>query len=429
MPSRGKARPVGSTFAALSERGFGRYLSGQFSSSAGTWMQRVAQDWLVLDLTDGSGVAVAVTTSLQFLPYLASPWSGVLADRISRRTILMCSQAVGLLISLGMGVAVATSHAMVLLVYVAALVSGMAAALDGPARLAIIGDIVPSAHLVNGVGLNAMAFNLARIVGPALAGLLIAFTGMMFVFAAIAGLFLLALIVFASLPRTRPQVGIQDRATFRQGIHLLRASPEIAVALAFVFVVSSFGLYFHLTTALISREVFGGGAATFGIMSTLIAVGAMTGALTIGRRPTVNLATVSIAALVFGIVEITAGLMPTLATYGAMLILCGAGALVFSTAAQSFVQLRSPSDVRGRMMGIYTLVFYAGHPVGAPIVGWVSDRLGPRFTLIGAGLCVLAGTAIVTVIWISLGRDRIRGLGPRTGINGSVDRNRRRWEP
>lgn len=394
---------MGTTFAALADRGFARYLTGQFLGSTGTWMQRVAQDWLVLDVTGGSGVAVGITTALQFLPYLASPWAGLLADRAPRRIILMASQACVLTMSIAMTAAIATGHAPVAAVYLAALVTGIAAALDSPARMAVTADIVAKEHLVNAVSLNATAFHLARIVGPALAGILIATLGMVMVFVVIAVAFLLALLSFAGLPRARLRHG-QDGGppTMSEALAFLREHHELVVALGIVLVVSGVGMYFQLTTALMTRNVLGGNASTFGVMSSLLAVGAVAGALTTGRRPTVSLRTVVGAALAFAGVELMAGLMPTQATYGVMLVLCGAAALTFMTSAQSYVQLRSPTEVRGRMMGLYTVVFYAAHPLGAPLLGLVSDRFGPRMTLIGPGAVVAVG--VVTLVAVSAHR-------------------------
>jgi len=397
------------TFKALSHPQYRRYLIAQLSTGIGFWMMRLAQDWIVLDLTGGSGIAVGIATALQFIPFLiVTPWAGVLADRFSRRTLMIVAH-VGLTLSaLALLVAVLTGTASVPVLFALAAFTGAMAALDQPARQAMVGELVGEDHLVNAVALNAVAFNLARISGPAIAGILIAGTGIPVVIGAIAAMFAIALGALTSLHVIRPvhRAG-QPRPTFAQGWAFLRSRPDLVFILGLVFGVAMFGLNFQLTTALMTTQEFGGDAASLGILSTFLALGSLVGSLLAARRIVVRLRLVVGSAVAFSTATLIAGMMPTWGLFGLALPFAGLTAMTFTTAAQSYLQLGTPDHLRGRVMGIYAMLFFAGTPVGAPLIGWLSDLFGPRVGLIGGGIGALLTVAVMTA-WLMRHRARNR---------------------
>lgn len=404
------------TFAALSLPTYRRYLLAQFGASTALWSQRLAQDWLVLQLSGGSGVAVGIVTALQFIPFLiVTPFAGLLADRISRRRLIVSVQAGLVILSLLMALMVWTDTVTMTWIYAFALVSGIAAATDTPARQAMLGDIVGQDRLVNAVALNSVTFNLARIGGPAIGGLLILLLGNAPVFAITAGLFAVAMWAIWSLriPSVRRPAS-SSAPTLREGIAFVRSDPTIMFCLAAIGVVATFGLNFQLTTGLMSTVEFGGTAASFGVLTTFLSVGSLIGSLLAARRTAIRIRLVAGAALAFSAATALAGVMPTWWTYAVWLPLCGLTAMTFTTATQSYVQVRTPAHLRGRVMGFYTMLFFAGTPIGAPLIGWLADSFGPRFGLIGGGLLSLVGAALLAVVLVRRRRSDASARGTQT---------------
>ena len=393
------------TFASLKVPDYRRYIGAQLGANMGLWMQRVAQDWLVLQITDSSGVAIGFVTALQFLPFLfVAPWAGVLADRISRQVVLVFTQSLLIALSIAMAVLVVTDSITTTWIYVFALLSGVAAAIDSPARQAILGDVVGQENLVNGVALNSVAFNISRILGPAIAGVLIALWGTSEVFVITAILFGLSLVLLAKMksithPRDHAIVRGNTKPTLGQGLRFVGSDSTMLFCMLAVFIVATFNLNFQLTTALMSTVEFGGDAAAFGILTTILSMGSLLGSLLAARRKNVRIRLVVAAAVILGLASALTGIMPTRLTYALALPLCGLFAMTFTTSVQSYVQVRTPAHMRGRVMGIYTVVFFAGTPVGAPLIGWASDHLGPRIGLIGGGALSVVGILIL-VMWL-----------------------------
>jgi MFS family permease len=388
-------------FRALGVRNYRLYFTGQVLSNAGTWMQRVAQDWLVLDISGSSAVALGITTGLQFLPFLLfSLWGGTLADRVDRRRLLMWTQGIMGLLALGLGVMTIRGGATVGSVYVFAFLLGCAAAADNPARQAFVHEIVGREVMPNAIALNSASFNLARLVGPALAGVLVAVVGSGWVFVVNAFTFIVTIgaLALMHVDELHPQVREEGKVRLRAGLSYVRRRRELLLVLALAFGVATFGLNYQMTMALMARQQFELGAEAFGIMSTFLALGALGGSLVAARRKVVPLRLVTASALVFGVVEFGVGFAPTYVAMLAVLPLAGALAMTFTTSAQSFLQLHSAGWVRGRVMGIYTLLFFGGTPIGAPVIGWAADRFGPRSGLIGGGL----GTVLFTVAAIGI---------------------------
>lgn len=397
------------TFRSLRVRNYRLFATGQVVSLSGTWGQRVAQDWLVLELSGSSGVALGIVTGLQFLPVLLfSLWGGLLADRYDKRRLLIAVQVVMGLLALALGLLDVTGAVELWHVYALAFGLGMAAAVDTPVRQAFVVEMVGPEDLPNAVSLNSATFNSARIVGPALAGLAIAAVGTGWVFLANAVTYV-AVVTGLARMRTaelRPSRRV-DRAKgqTREGLRYVRERPTLLATMLLVLVIGTFGLNFQITMALVARQVFDRGAASFGLLTSMLAVGSLIGALLSARRtgppPVRRLFT---AAVVFGLLEVCVGLAPTFETMALLLVPTGVAVLTFTTAANATVQLGSDPEVRGRVMALYVLVFLGGTPFGAPLIGAVAEAFGPRSSLlVGGTVSVLASIGLA--LWLSRARD------------------------
>jgi MFS family permease len=399
---------VRSTFRALAIRNYRMFAAGGLVSNVGTWMQRVAQDWLILALT-GSAGALGITTGLQFLPMLLlSPYAGVIADRFPKRRVLLVTQtAMGATAGV-LGLLAITGWVQAWHVYLLAFVFGTGAAFDAPARTAFVNEMVGREHVANAVGLNSASFNLARILGPAAAGVLIAAMGSG-VFATGWVILLNALsygAVVASLKAIRrseltsPKPVARTKGMIREGWRYVRRRPDIMLVLTVVFVTGTFGLNFQMTTAIMATQVYGKGASEYGVLGSIMAVGSLTGALIAARRRAPRQRLVVGAAICFAVVEMVAGLMPTYLTFALVLPLCGLTALTVITAANAFVQMATAPYIRGRVMALYMTIFMGGTPLGAPVLGWVAEAFGGRWTLVGGGALTLLGTLLATLLFM-----------------------------
>jgi MFS family permease len=405
--------PGTGSFRALRVRNFRIYASANLVSLTGTWMQRIGQDWLVLQLSGDSGVALGLITALQFGPtLLLSMYGGVLADRYDKRRMLLITQALMGLLALVLAVLVATGG--VALWHVFALAGGLGAvsAVDAPVRQAFVSEMVGPGLLANAVSLNSAIFNGARLVGPALAGLLIGAasgnTAPAFFVNAASFAFTIAALAGMRAGELQPSAPVaRAKGQLRAGLSYTWAHPDLVLAMGLAFVVGTFGFNYQVTIALMAREVFGLGAEAFGLLSTAFAVGSLTGALLSTRRivrPRQRFLIISAAA--FGLLTVVAGLMPGYVSFAVMLVPTGAAALVFSVANNSFVQLGVDPQMRGRVMALYFMCFMGGTPVGAPLIGWISEHLGAPWGLIlGGSVCVVAGLGAAA--WLARGR-RVR---------------------
>ncbi|MCA0144649.1 MFS transporter [Blastococcus sp. LR1] len=386
-------------FRALRVRNYRRYASANLLSLTGTWMQRIGQDWLVLQLSDDSGIALGLITALQFGPsLLLSMYGGVLADRYPKRRLLLMTQVLMGLLSLVLGVLVATEAVELWHVFVLAGGLGAVSAVDAPVRQAFVSEMVGPALLTNAVSLNSTIFNGARLVGPALAGLLIAAAGgdtaPAFFLNAVSFAFTITALAGMRTEELRPSKPVaRGRGQLREGLAYTWAHPDLVLAMALAFVLGTFGFNYQVTIALMARETFDLGAEAFGLLSTFFAVGSLSGALLSTRRSVRPRQRFLVgSAVVFGLFTVVAGLMPTYASFALLLIPTGAAALVFSVATNSFVQLGVDPQMRGRVMALYFMCFMGGTPVGAPLVGWISEHLGAPWGLIlGGAVCVVAG--------------------------------------
>jgi MFS family permease len=397
------------TFRSLHNPNYRRYAAGGVVSNTGTWMQRIAQDWLVLQLTAYSGTAIGITTGLQFLPFLLlSPVAGLVADRIPKRRLLQLTNLGMALPALVLGLLAVTGAAQIWHVYVLALVLGVASAFDAPARQSFVSELVDADDLTNAVGLNSASFNAARLVGPAVAGLLIAALGggvvaTGWVILANAVSYAAPILTLRSLDqRTLHSAELVQRepGQIRAGVRYVLGRPDLMVVMGIVFFAGTFGLNFQLTSALMATEVFGKGATEYGLLGTFLAVGSLTGSLVAARRTRVGLRLVVGAALAFAGLEVVAALMPTYLTFALMTPLLGLAALTMITAANTFVQLRTDAGMRGRVMALYMMIFIGGTPLGAPLIGWIGEVAGARWTLLVGGVATALGVLLSSAVYL-----------------------------
>jgi Arabinose efflux permease len=389
-------------FSSLGVRNYRLWFGGALVSNTGAWMQRIAQDWLVLtQLTDDDATAVGITVALNFAPQLLLvPITGVVADRFNRRTILFLTQISMALLGLGLGILTLTGVVQLWMVFGFALALGIVSAFDAPVRQAFVSELVPADKLTNAVSLNAAAFNGARLVGPAVAGLLVAAVGSGWVFIINAASFVGVLGALALLRTAdfqsfkRPPRG----NALRDGVRYVRKRPDIILVFVMVFLMGTFGFNFSVYLATMARIEFDRDASVFGVLSSVLAVGSLAGALLAARRERPRLRTIAIAGLGFGLSLGAAALAPNIYVFGAILVTTGFCSLTMVTTANAYVQTTTRPSMRGRVMALYLAIFLGGTPLGAPIVGFVADVLGPRWAL---GVGCLAGvlTGVIAAVF------------------------------
>jgi MFS family permease len=398
-------------FQSLKVRNYRLFASGQVVSLTGTWMQRVAQDWLVLDLSHNSGTAVGITTGLQFAPVLlVGMYGGVIADRYNKRRVLVMTQIAAGLLALALGLLDLSGAAQLWQVYALAFGLGIATAVDSPTRQAFVTELVGPSLLPNAVSLNSATFNTARVLGPAAAGLLIASIGTAWVFLINAASF--AAVIGCLLAMRERDLFVGKRAArrkgaIREGFVYVRQRPELVAIIGLVGVVGTLGFNFQLTSALLTKNTFHHGASSYGLISAVYAFGSLLGALASakrGRRARRRI--VFVAAAAYGVIEILAGLMPTYWSFFALLVPFGFATLTFSTAANTTVQLSASPSMRGRVMALYLIVFMGGTPIGAPFIGWIAEVAGPRWSLITGGVAS-ASAAVVAALYLAR-RERLQ---------------------
>jgi MFS family permease len=393
------------TFRSLRVRNYRLFATGQVVSLSGTWAQRVAQDWLVLELSGNSGVALGIVTGLQFLPVLLfGLYGGVLADRYDKRRLLVGAQVVMGVLALVLALLDLSGLVALWHVYLLAALLGFAGVVDTPVRQAFVSELVGPEDLTNAVSLNSATFNTSRIVGPALAGVAIGSVGTGWVFLANAVSYV-AVVAGLSAMRSselRPSGRVaRAKGQTREGLAYVRSRPDLLVPIVLVGVVGMFGLNFQITLALIAKEVFGKGADAYGLLLSCLALGSLVGALASARRsgPPRSRRLFG-AALAFGLLEILAGLAPSYEVMALLLVPTGMAVLTFTTTANSTVQLGADPALRGRVMALYVLVFLGGTPIGAPLIGGLAELLGPRSSLLlGGGVTALS--AVVAALWLA----------------------------
>lgn len=387
-----------STFAAFSVRNYQLFAGSQILSNTGAWMLRVTQDWLVLQLTH-SPTAVGITLAMQFAPtLLLGLYGGMVADRYPRRTLLLLTQSLGFTLATSMAVLSLTGHLTVARVDAIALAYGLVVVVDNPTRQAFVGEIVGTTLIRNAVSLNATIFQLGGMVGPAVAGLLIAGVGVGWSFAINAATYLPVLISLALIDTSKliPYASVvRAKGQLREGLHYIHERPSVLWLIVLVGVVGSIGLNMPIILTTYSTTVFHVGPVGYGLMNAMLALGSVCGALLSARRVSMRLRWVVAAAGIFGTLQAVAALAPSPSTYAVLLIAVGAASLTFTTGANTSIQLATDSAMRGRVMGVYLLVLLGGTPLGGPLVGFITAQAGPRFGMLTCGLAPAVAAVLV----------------------------------
>jgi MFS family permease len=398
--------PAASTFRSLRSFNFRLWTAGALVSNVGTWMQRVAQDWLVLtQLTHHDASALGIVIGLQFAPLLLLlPWTGLAADRLNQRKLLMVTQATMGVLALIQGALTIAGVIQLWHVYVLAFLTGAAAALDAPVRQTFVAEMVGDADLPNAVALNSTSFNAAQTIGPAVAGLLIAGVGIGWAFV-LNGLSFAAILISMSFYRL-PELHKSARAHpttsgFLEGLRYVWRRPDLRAILLMLFLVGTFGLNFPIFIATMAVNVFHSDARAFGFLSSLMAMGTVTGALFAASRQKQSLASLMAGAGVFGLGCTLAALAPGYWWFAVALAVSGAAALTFANGTNSMMQLSTEPAMRGRVMALRVAIALGGTPIGAPITGWVANHFGPRWSL---GIGAAAGFAAALVAVYALAR-------------------------
>jgi MFS family permease len=402
-----------STFAALRVPNFRIYLGAHAVASTGTWIQNIALEWLVLELT-GSPTAVGITMACQFLPMLfIGMYGGLIADRYPKRAVLMLTQTLNGLLSAALAVLTITGQVRVEHVYLFALAAGLVFVVDNPARQVFVNEVVPQQYVRNAIALNAAVFQTSRLVGPAVAGVMIATVGTGWAFAANALSYvapLVGLMVIRSAALLPAPALERAPGQMRSALRYVAARPHVAWTIVLVGVIGTFGLKFPVVLTVIAADTFAGGAQLYGLFNVVLAVGSVVGALVAGARPQSRLRTLVLAAAGFGAAQFAAALAPGLGTFLAALVVMGVVNLAFQAMANSSVQSWVAPEVRGRVMGLYMLAFVGGTPLGGPLVGWITAAFGGRVGMAFCGLVPLLAALVVAVV---LAR-HVRAAAPRT---------------
>ncbi|MBC2874858.1 MULTISPECIES: MFS transporter [Streptomyces] len=398
----------GGMFSSLRIRNYRLFAAGQVVSNTGTWMQRIAQDWLVLGLT-GSSAAVGITTALQFLPMLfLGLYGGVIADRCPKRLLLLVTQAASGLTGLALAVLTLSGHVQVWHVYLTALALGLVTVVDNPARQAFVHEMVGPADLGNAVSLNSANFQTARLVGPAVAGVMITAvgSGAAFLFN---GLSYIAPIAGLLMMRTgelhKAETAPRGKGQLREGLRHVREQPDLLWPIILIGFVGTFGYNFPIWLTAFVNDVHHAGAGTYGLLNTLMAAGSLAGALLSARRGSSRRRVMVGAALVFGLLEVAAALSPTFWLFAVLLVPIGMFGLTINVTANSSVQLAVAPAMRGRVLSLYMMVFMGGTPIGAPLVGWITDAYGARVGFAAGGVI-----SVLAAAGIGLGLARAAGL-------------------
>ncbi|MDQ1563393.1 MAG: hypothetical protein QOI14_344 [Actinomycetota bacterium] len=391
------------TFRSLGIYNYRLWFFGALISNIGTWMQRTAQDWIVLTkLTDHDAAAVGITMALQFGPILLlMPISGLIADRVNRRKLLMVTNLCMAALGLGLGLIVLANVATLWEVYVFTFALGLVSAIDAPVRQTFVSELVSERHIPNAVALNSASFNGARLIGPGVAGVLIASIGsgwVLLINVATFGATMAALVLIRPTELNTSAKPARKRGQIQAGWKYVGSRPDIIVILIMVFLVGTFGFNFPIFTSTMA-VAFHQGANGFGLLSSVMAIGSVFGSLLAARREKPRLFVVTLASIGFGIATLAAALMPSYWTFAVVLIVVGLSSLTMMTAANAYVQTTTAPAMRGRVMALYMAIFAGGTPLGAPVVGWVANVDGPRWAL---GVASVSGllAAAVALTWM-----------------------------
>jgi MFS family permease len=399
------------TFGSLKVRNYRLFASGAVLSNTGTWMARIAQDWLVLSLT-GSSTAVGITTALQFLPMLLfGLYGGVIADRYPKRKLLMLTQATMGVLGLALAVLTLSGQVQVWHVYAIAFLLGVVTVVDNPTRQTFVVEMVGPKDVRNAVSLNAANFQTARLVGPAVAGVLISAVGSGWAFL-LNGLSFAAPLVGLMLMRPAELYEVErtprGKGQLREGLRYVAGRPELIWPIVLVGFIGTFGFNFSIWLSAFAHSVYHAGAGTYGMFNTAMASGSLIGALLAARRVTTRMRLLLGAALIFGVLEMGAAISPSLWLFVALLVVIGMFGITVNTTANSSVQLATDPVMRGRVMSLFMMVFVGGTPLGGPLVGWITDTFGVRVGFLTGGLVAAGAALLIAAVLLRAGDLRVR---------------------
>jgi MFS family permease len=404
---------VRGAFRSLRNYNYRVWAAGALVSNVGTWTQRTAQDWLVLaELTHRNATALGIVMALQFGPLaLMLPLSGIAADYFDRRKLLIATQSTMGLLALGLGILTVSGAVRLWHVYLFAFLLGCVSAFDSTARQTFVAELVGEEDLSNAVGLNSTSFNAARMIGPAVAGVLIAAVGSGWLFLINAASFVgvLTSLLFLRVDQLHRNVrGRRGRGGLVGGFRYVWRRPDIKAILVMLFLIGTFGINFPIFISTMAVGVFHAGASQFGLLTSMMAVGSVTGALLSARRERPGMSVIIAAAAIFGAGFCIAAAMPNYGLFGCALVVIGLSAQTFTTTANSTIQLSTEPAMRGRVIALFLAVAVGATPIGAPFVGWVADTFGPRWAL-AVGAASGFGAVIVAVHYLA----KHRGLRVR----------------
>lgn len=394
--------PWSQTFSSLKIRNYRIFASANLLAVIAVWMQRVAQDWIVLELS-GSVTAVGITVFMQFIPSLVlMPLGGILADRYSKRLILMISQGAAGVLAAIMAVLALTGHLQVWHIYVIAFVLGLVVVADQPARQVFVNELVGPAQLRNAISLNSSIFQMGGMIGPAVSGVLIMAVGGGWAFATNAlacTVTVLSLLLIRSSELVRMPPVKRGKGQLMEGVRYALGKPTIYWPAAMAAVFAVFGLSLAVLMAAYANNVFDVGAGGYGLLNTLVALGALCGAIASTRIATLRLRGVMAAAGSYGVVLLIASRAPNMLTFGAVMVVAGFASLLFLTSANQLVQMSTNVLIRGRVMSLYIMVLIGGQALGGPLMGWLAENWGVQWAMVVAGgMPVLAATVFALAL-------------------------------
>lgn len=390
------------TFLAIKVRNYRLYFTGQVISVSGTWMQMVAQVFLVLNVLHGSGVDVGIVTALQFLPMLlAGSWGGLIADRLDKRKLLYATQGSAGLLALILGLLTITGHITLLITYILATALGVVNLFDNPARQTFVSEMVGPKLLPNAVSLNSVLMNAARAIGPALGAVLIVVVGGASI--GIGTSFLINAITYVAVIAAlklmdekaffRQPVVQRAKGQVREGLAYVWSTPELRDPLLAISVVGIFAFNFTVTLPLLAKFTFHGGTALYSVFTVAMGSGAVAGGLIMAHRSQPSQALLAVIGLVFGFLILAVALAPSILVTDIILVPMGAGSIAFIATANATLQLRADPHMRGRVMALFAIAFLGSTPIGAPLVGAISDATNPRVALIVGAVATLLACA------------------------------------
>jgi MFS family permease len=420
------------TFAALRIHNYRLYVIAQFISNTAGWMQRIAVDWLVLEIT-GSVALVGLTIALQFLPTLVvGTWAGVVADRLPKRAVMIVCGSATAALNVVLAVIALAGVAQLWAVYALVLGVGILQTFDAPARSVFVSEMVGPRHLRNAISVNASIFHLGALVGPAISGVLIGVVGSGWAIATnvVASLIaLLALILIRSAELLRAPTAPRSKGQIREAARYILGKPAIFWSMVMVGIVAIFGMPLPALLAGMADREYDTGATGYGLYNSLVAVGALTGALMSTRRSSLRLRTIVLGAMLYGLLQTLAGLAPFYPMFLALLVSMGLSRLLYSTAAETMVQLSSNLAIRGRVMSFWVLVIVGGQAIGGPLIGWLAEHLGPRPAMVISGGVPAVAALVIALVLARSGRLTVTVRARRGSWVAIVPRARTKQRP